>query len=79
MPVCVVGENQATVGREQRDDVFDPVYERMNQYRQVVQGQYPKGHGGWKTCEGGGKCATVVRPLPMSRIFFVLRASCPKA
>ncbi len=37
-------ENQATVARQQRDDVFDPVYERLKQYRQVVQGLYPKTH-----------------------------------
>ncbi|MEX2244615.1 MAG: hypothetical protein WD273_14765 [Trueperaceae bacterium] len=37
-------ENQATVAREQRDDVFDPVYERLKQYRQVVQGLFPKDH-----------------------------------
>jgi hypothetical protein len=30
--------------REERDDVFDPIYERLKQYRQVVQGLYPKDH-----------------------------------
>ena len=39
----ITADQNAQVGREQRDNLFEPIYQRLKQYRQAVIGKFPPG------------------------------------